>query len=104
MIDITMILSVVVTIVSVLISALLIPVIKNRLGADNYDKLIQAVKIGVAAAEQLGKVYGWAGTDKKKYVVRWLQDKGFTMDLDEIDKLIEAMVQQLNSSVGLTIA
>ena len=60
------------------------------------------MKIAVAAAEQLYKGAG-RGAEKKAYVLEFLKKNGFTIDMDAIDAMIEAAVQQLNSEVGLII-
>ena len=41
------------------------------------------------------------GAEKKAYVVQFLQEKGFTIDPDSLDKLIEAAVFNLPEYIGL---
>ena len=41
------------------------------------------------------------GEEKKAYVVKFLQEKGFTLDPDSLDKLIEAAVFNLPEYIGL---
>lgn len=42
-----------------------------------------------------------AAKRKKAYVVKFLQEKGFTLDPDSLDKLIEAAVFNLPEYIGL---
>ena len=58
------------------------------------------VTVAVEAAEQL-YVGSGRGAEKKAYVVQFLQEKGFTLDPDSLDKLIEAAVFNLPEYIGL---
>ena len=62
---------------------------------------LAAVKIGVAAAEQLYVGQG-RGEEKKQYVLDFLKQKGFKVDEESVVNAIEAIVKQLNTE-GLTI-
>ena len=53
------------------------------------------MKIAVSAAEQIFKGSG-RGEEKKQYVIAWLKERGFTVDENELDALIEAAVYELN--------
>ena len=58
-------------------------------------ELLEWVKIGVAAAEQLYEGQG-RGEEKKKYVLEFLASMGFTVDEEAVNAAIEAAVNQLN--------
>ena len=73
----------------------LIPWIKSKTTDAQRKELLEWVKIGVAAAEQLYKGQG-RGEEKKKYVLEFLASMGFTVDEEAINAAIEAAVNQLN--------
>lgn len=97
-IDLTPIILAAITFILGLISTFLIPYLKEKYGAEKLETLKKWVVAGVKAAEQL-----YAGTGlgelKKDYVVRFLASKGYSVDLKEIDALIEASVFELNNEV-----
>ena len=95
--NITEILEAVVYLVAVLLSALVIPAIKNKVGAQNMATFLKWVDIAVAAAEQL---YDAAqGEAKKEYVLGYLTTKGFSVNEAELDLAIEAAVHRLHNEL-----
>lgn len=94
--DLTNIIECVIGIISALISAFLIPYIKNELSQAKQSKLLFWAEIAVKAAEQL---YGsQAGQEKKKYVTTFLLSKGIVVDIDEVTALIESEVYKLKKA------
>ncbi|WP_339060106.1 phage holin, LLH family [Tepidibacillus marianensis] len=102
MIDITPIVNAVIAIIAAVITAFLVPWIKSKTTEQQRKEIGAWVKIAVAAAEQLYEGQG-RGAEKKAYVLEFLAKNGLTVDMDAIDTMIEAAVQQLNSSAGLTL-
>jgi LL-H family phage holin len=94
MIDLTPIFQAVITLVSLVITVILIPLIRAKLTEAQNQKLTMWVNVAVAAAEQLFRESG-AGSEKKKFVLEFLQSKGYTYDTDAVDLLIEAAVLDL---------
>lgn len=95
--DITPILEAVIALAAALLSVFAIPWIKNKVGAQNMDQLLAWVEIAVSAAEQL---YDAAhGSEKKEYVLKFLEDKGYDVDTEEIDNAIEAAVLHLHNQL-----
>lgn len=92
--DYTNIITAVITLLTALVSAFLIPWMKERIGAEKLAKWQQYVDIAVRAAEQLYDATD--GPAKKAYVLSFLAEKGITFDSEVIDKLIEATVLQLH--------
>lgn len=88
-IDLTPIAEAIITILFALITGYLVPYIRT----ENMKKW---VRIFVEAAEQALKSN--TGAEKKAYVVQELQKKGFKLDMDSIDALIESEVLKLNKS------
>lgn len=102
MIDITPIINALILLIAALITAFLIPWIRSKTTEQQRKEISDWVKIAVAAAEQLYKGAG-RGAEKKEYVLEFLAQKGYAVDLSAIDAMIEAVVQQLNSAAGLKI-
>lgn len=96
---IVMVTRVVFTVIGVILTRVIVPVIKqwyeNNIRADMKEAIEEAVK----AAEQTVKESG-KGTIKKekvlKTVSKWLESKGYTIDDKILDDLIEAAVYGLN--------
>lgn len=93
-IDITPIVEAVVALIAALITAFVIPWLKSKIDAEKLAKITMWVEVAVEAAEQLYNGSG-RGAEKKAYVVEFLNSKGYTLDPDSLDKLIEAAVFNL---------
>ena len=89
MIDITPIINAVIALAAAGVTVFLIPWIKSKTTDEQRKELLEWVKIGVAAAEQLYKGQG-RGEEKKKYVLEFLASMGFTVDEEAINAAIEA--------------
>lgn len=87
-IDLTPALQALIMLLSALITAFVVPWLKTKLKAQQWDALVNATKTAVFAAEQ---VYGsgW-GRDKMRYAEEYITAKGYKVDVD----LIEATVRQ----------
>ncbi|MDL2206667.1 phage holin family protein [Eubacteriales bacterium OttesenSCG-928-N13] len=102
MIDITPIANAIIALIAAVISAFVIPYIKSKTDAERLEKINMWVTIAVEAAEQLYTGSG-RGAAKKAYVVDFLNSKGYTLDPDSLDKLIEAAVFNLPIYLGEAI-
>lgn len=99
--DYTELIQALITLASVVITGFLVPILKQKLSAEKRAKLLEYVKIGVAAAEQ---IYGSkAGQKKKEYVVGFLLSKGVVFDVDEVEAMIESEVYKLTQAAQTTI-
>jgi len=85
----------------VIMSLLVIPFIKSKVGAQNMDEFLRWVDIAVAAAEQLYDSTN--GPMKKNYVLNYLTDKGFVVDEVELNLAIEAAVNRLHHELYGTV-
>ena len=87
-IDLTPILQLVIMLLSALVTAFVVPWIKSRASAQQWEALVNVTRTAVFAAEQ---VYGsgW-GREKLRYAEEYIRKKGYTVDVD----LIEATVRQ----------
>lgn len=97
MVDLTQIIVAVLSLMLSLVSAFLIPYIKEKVTAEQFATIKLWVKVAVQAAEML-YVGSGRGEEKKKYVVEFLNSKGFTLNTEEIDNLIESAVLELKQS------
>ena len=100
MIDLTPIMEAIIALVVAVITAFAIPWLKGKIDADKLEQIKLWVTVAVEAAEQLYNGTG-RGEEKKAYVVKFLQEKGVTLDPDSLDKLIEAAVFNLPEYIGL---
>lgn len=98
MIDLTPLVNALIMVLAVLITVYLIPWIKSQTTEKQREEINAWVKIAVQAAEQLYKGAG-KGEEKKAYVLDYLNKKGFTIDTESIDKMIEAAVLEINKGV-----
>lgn len=86
---------VVFSIVSVLVTGVLVPLLKQKYGKEKVLSVMEAVDIAVKAAEQIYKETG-QGNLKKQYVLMRLNEQGFKVTEKELDDMIEASVLELN--------
>ena len=96
MIDITEIVVLAVSLTIALATALLIPQLRARLSAEQLAQLKLWVRIAVQAAEMIYAGTG-RGAEKKEHVLRFLRERGLTVDMDAIDALIESAVFELKT-------
>jgi len=95
MIDMTPIAQAVIALLSAIITAVLIPYILAKTTAVQQAKLQTWINVAVLAAAQIYKGSD-RGTEKKNYVLEFLNKQGLTYDAAAIDALIEAAVKSLN--------
>lgn len=91
---IIIIIKAVLAIVSVLVTTVLVPYIKEKLGEDKYNKLVEFTKYAVRCAEQIYTPEEWE--KKKAYVSQYITEKaeemGIGLNEQDIDLLIEGVV------------
>lgn len=97
MVDLTPIITAVLTLIFSLITAFLIPYIKAKVSAEQFATIKLWAQVAVQAAEML-YVGSGRGEEKKKYVIEFLNSKGFTLNAEEIENLIESAVLELKQS------
>ena len=97
MIDVTPIASALIALAAALISAVAVPWLRSRLDAAELTEFLRWVEIGVAAAEQLYSSH--EGEKKKVYVLKYLKDRGYCVDAEDVENAIEAAVLQLHKEL-----
>jgi hypothetical protein len=94
--DLTNLIECIITLLSALATAFLIPFLKQKLSDEKQQRLLFWVQVAVAAAEQ---IFGSkTGQQKKDYVVAFLLSKGIVVDVDEVTALIESEVYKLTKN------
>ena len=71
--------------------------LKEKEDAEKFEKIKAWTKVAVEAAEMIYNGAG-RGAEKKAYVLEYLNSKGYKLDSDTIDKLIESAVLELKKS------
>ncbi len=95
MIDLTPILKAILALLAALITYKLIPWIKAKTTQEQQNLLLSVTSVLVFAAEQM---YGAGrGADKLDYVIRELEERGFTADRAAIEAVIKDHADQLQS-------
>ena len=94
-INIQPVLNAFITLIAAVITCVLVPFIKSKLTQQQQDKLLEWVRVAVAAAEQIFS-QAKSGAEKKQYVQDFLVSKGYDVSEPEIDTMIEAAVSRIN--------
>ena len=97
--DITFnILKIVIAIATAIISAYVIPLLKENLKDAKYQRLAEMVDIAVRAAEQTIRGSGQGALKKDevlKFVGLWMETHGIDVSEEQLDQLIECAVYNL---------
>ena len=96
--DITAICGIIISVALMVFTAYLVPYIKSRFDAAKLEKIMKWVEIGVQAAEMIFKGTGM-GEKKKEYVMEFLKKKGFSVDTDSLDNMIESAVLKMKQAL-----
>ena len=96
--NITPVMEAAVMLLLAILTYVLVPMIRAKLNADQLATIKMWVQIAVNAAEQIYTGTG-KGREKKEYVVAFLESKGFKLDMDSLDKMIESSVLELKNAI-----
>ncbi len=96
--DLTLIIKIVIMILTAIGIYFVIPFLKAKTTSSELESLIEFVTVGVRAAEMMYKETGM-GAKKKEYVVEYLKELGYEVDVNEIDAMIEGAVFDLKNSL-----
>lgn len=96
--NITLLLKLILLLVAAVYTYVLVPFIKAKTTDSQLESLKSFVRVGVRAAEMMYKEHGM-GELKKKYVLSYLQDLGYEVNLEEIDAIIEGAVFELKNDL-----
>lgn len=95
-IDITPLIQAVIAVIAAVLTSFVIPWIKKKYGIAKWHEIECWVKTAVNAAEQI-YIGAGRGAEKKEYVLNFLSEKGYEVDEDKIDAMIESAVYELNN-------
>jgi hypothetical protein len=95
LIDLTPIVLAIIALAVSVVTVKVVPVIKAKLTSTEIDNLVKWASIGVKAAEQLYKNGSITKEERKAKVLKFLQYKGYNINLDEVDAAIESSVNDL---------
>ena len=101
MTDLTPVFNAFIALVAAVVTAFVAPWIKRNTSAKDREEFLKWVEIAVAAAEQL--FYSTQGKEKKKFVVQFLQEQGFTFSESEIETAIEGAVLKLHQNLEAAV-
>lgn len=99
-INLTPIFTALIALIGAIITYYIIPVLKGKISATQWQEIVNWVEIAVAAAEQM-KAAGIITMPKKDFVLAFLNNKGITITDQELDALIEAAVFEINKTKNL---
>lgn len=94
MTDLTPIFEALITLFAALVTSVLVPWIKQKYGAEKLNTVKIWARAAAAAAEQLYEGSGRGG-EKLDYVLNFLESRGFGLDRESLEKLIEAELYAL---------
>lgn len=89
----------VIAVLSAVVTYVVVPLLRAKLGDQQLAVVKEWVAIAVHAAEQIYNA-GGQGAEKKQYVVDFLTGKGLKISMEELDKLIEAAVFEMNKTLN----
>lgn len=102
MTDITPIIDAVIALLLSVLTVFVIPAIKKFVNKAEYEKMYGIIYTAVRAAEQIFKLThpeGGVGKAKKEYVLNYLHERGYNIDDEQVNMIIEAAVLELNQAV-----
>ena len=74
----------------------------KKYGVNKVNSVLETVRMGVKAVEQLGMVNGWDGKAKKaealNYITKSLNAKGIKVKKSDLDMMIESVVAEFNKN------
>ena len=103
MIDLTPIVNAFITLIGLLLTTFLIPWIRTKISNEKLKEIQKWTSVGVKAAEMIYTESGM-GDAKKKYVRKFLESKGYKLDIETVDALIEATVRDMQQEAFETVA
>ncbi|GAB6989338.1 phage holin, LLH family [Paenibacillus pini] len=102
MIDLTPIVQAIVILAAAIITTIIVPYIKSKTSINQQNQISLWIDVAVHAAEQL-YIGSGRGEEKKQYVINFLKIKGFKIDIESIEALIESTVNKINNDSNTII-
>ena len=86
----------VIALLGTIVTAVVAPYVKSKYTEAKRNEIYRYAEIAVLAAEQIFKIQDPDGSKRKQYVIDFLNSKGFKLNPQELDIIIEAAVRELN--------
>lgn len=99
-INLTPILNSLIVLISGIVTAFFVPWIRRVTNEKDRENMLRWIDIAVAAAQQI--YYQEDGVKRKEYVVSFLKEKGYDVNMAEVDSAIEAAVLKLHKELDST--
>lgn len=98
-IDLTPVIEAVIGLLGVILTAFVVPLIKQKADESKNEAMLQSLaywaKIAVQAVEEAGRNGSLPKSQKFDEAMKFLQDKGFTFDMETLEKVVDANVWEL---------
>lgn len=99
MIDLTYVIAAAIALLLAILVCIIRPYVAQKLSTEQLAEMKMWAKYAVEAAEMI-YIGSGRGEEKKGYVIKFLQDKGFTVDTEVLDVMIESAVLELKNMLG----
>lgn len=86
----------VIALLGTIVTVVVAPYINSKYTEAKRNEIYRYAEIAVLAAEQILKIQDPDGSKRKQYVIDFLNSKGFKLNPQELDIIIEAAVKELN--------
>ncbi|MBQ7487529.1 MAG: hypothetical protein IJT77_08570 [Clostridia bacterium] len=97
-IDLTPLVALLLSVLLTVMAASVLHMVRTRTNEDQQAMLRTWVHIAVYAAE---KLYGAGrGSEKLQYVRDLLEEKGFTLDIETLEAMVNAEIQEMMAGLG----
>lgn len=98
-INLTQVVVALIGLLSTALTSFLIPFLKNKISEAKYKRIQVWATVAVEAAEQIFVGTG-LGAKKKEYVINFLNKRGYKIDDDELDVVIESAVLEMKHAIA----
>lgn len=98
-INLTQVVVALIGLLSTALTSFLIPFLKNKISEAKYKRIQVWTTVAVEAAEQIFVGTG-LGAKKKEYVMNFLSKRGYKIDDDELDVVIESAVLEMKHAIA----
>ena len=98
-IDVTQVIVALIGLIGVLLSTVIVPLVRSKTTAQNWNNAIFWVKMAVQSAEQIYTGTGM-GAKKKEYVEAFLKKNNIELDPSQLDVAIEAAVKEIKDAAA----
>lgn len=95
MIDLTQLAAAIISLCGIVVTIKVVPWIKSKMNESTLNRVAYWARVAVEAAEQKVKNGSIDPSERFGYARKFLNNKGYDLDFDEIEALIESSVHNL---------